>query len=234
MTTPVASAVPQGALHRHNRIKLGIACVVGLVAAFLVPIPRSTEVFTFRALTGFIVATGLYSVSTLVHIMRIGPEQTRAHVHGLGSGRTEVDLVVLLGSFGALAAIGFMLVGGDQHKPAATTALESLVTIAAIATAWLCIHTGYTLRYAKHFYNNEPQCIDFNTTTPQFSDFAYLAFDLGMTYQVSDTTVRTSTMRRIVWGHTLLSYVFGTCIVASAINLVIGLASSGGGGGGGG
>lgn len=217
-----------GPAHRHSRIKLAIATVVGVVVALVIPLPADTEAISFRALAGFIVAAGGYSIATLVHVMRMGPQDTKSHVRGLGNGRTEVDLVVLIGSFGALAAIAFMLIGGGGHKPSSTTALESLVTILAIAAAWLSIHTGYAVRYAKHFYNNEPGCIDFNTDSPPFSDFAYLAFDLGMTYQVSDTSLKTSAMRRIVFGHTLLSYVFGTCIVASAINLVIGLASSGG------
>lgn len=56
------------------------------------------------------------------------------------------------------------------------------------------------------------------------SDFAYLAFTLGMTYQVSDTDLKTARLRRIVLFHTLLSYLFGTVIVAATINLVAGLA----------
>ena len=56
------------------------------------------------------------------------------------------------------------------------------------------------------------------------SDFAYLAFTLGMTYQVSDTALRTSQVRKIVLAHTLISYVFGAVIIAASINLLAGLA----------
>jgi len=73
--------------------------------------------------------------------------------------------------------------------------------------------------------------IDFNGDgAPRLSDFAYLAFTLGMTYQVSDTDLRTPEVRRLVLRHTLLSYVFGTVIVAATINLVVGLAAGGQGG----
>ena len=61
---------------------------------------------------------------------------------------------------------------------------------------------------------------------PRLSDFAYLSFTLGMTYQVSDTDLKTPAVRRLVLRHTLLSYLFGTVIVAATINLVVGLASS--------
>ncbi|NRQ37914.1 DUF1345 domain-containing protein, partial [Nonomuraea sp. NN258] len=66
--------------------------------------------------------------------------------------------------------------------------------------------------------------IDFNSGRPPvFTDFLYFSYNLGMTYQVSDTDVSSSTIRRIVLRHCLLSYVFGTGILATAINLVAGI-----------
>lgn len=211
-----------GRLRRHSRVKLIIAIVLGVIAAILVPVPTGSQSVAFSVLVGFCLGAATFSVSTLMSIMRMDADQTKSHVQGLSPSRTEVDLTVLFASFGALVAIALMLVGGS-HKPDATKVIEGIVTIACVAAAWLSIHTTYSLRYAKQYYNVEPGCIDFFTDTPLFSDFAYLAFDLGMTYQVSDTSVKTSAARRIVFGHTLLSYVFGACIVASAMNLVIGL-----------
>lgn len=220
-------SVRTGGVHRRSRIKLCVAIVAGLVLAVLVPSPDPHEGLAFRALVGFIVGAGGFSVAVLVRVLRLDPDQTRRSVAGLGGGRTEVDLVVIGCSFGALAAIGLMLFGGG-HKSDSDTAWEAAITIGAVAAAWLAIHTTYTLRYAKHYYNVEPGCVDFNAEQdPQYSDFAYLAFDLGMTYQVSDTSVHTTALRRIILGHTLLSYVFGTCVIASALNLVMGLASNG-------
>jgi uncharacterized membrane protein len=66
--------------------------------------------------------------------------------------------------------------------------------------------------------------VDFgDTKTPVYADFAYLAFTLAMTYQVSDTTLHTRLMRRIALGQALLSYGFGTIIIATTINLVANL-----------
>ncbi|MEO7423351.1 MAG: DUF1345 domain-containing protein [Ornithinibacter sp.] len=73
--------------------------------------------------------------------------------------------------------------------------------------------------------------MDFNTDQPpRPSDFVYLSFTLGMTYQVSDTALGTPRTRSLVLGHTVLSYIFGTVVVATTINLVVGLASRGSGG----
>ena len=66
--------------------------------------------------------------------------------------------------------------------------------------------------------------VDFNADElPDYLDFAYLAFTIGMTYQVSDTALHTKPMRRMALRHALLSYVFGTAIIAVAINAVAGL-----------
>jgi hypothetical protein len=53
--------------------------------------------------------------------------------------------------------------------------------------------------------------------------FAYVAFTIGMTYQVSDTTVRDRRIRRAVLSHALLSYVFGVVIIGGSVNLIAGL-----------
>ena len=66
--------------------------------------------------------------------------------------------------------------------------------------------------------------MQFNTSEPpRFSDFAYLAFTLGMTFQVSDTNFQTNTFRKVALGHSLLSYLFGTVIVAATVNLIVSL-----------
>jgi uncharacterized membrane protein len=66
--------------------------------------------------------------------------------------------------------------------------------------------------------------VDFNEDdAPDYRDFAYLAFTIGMTFQVSDTTLQTSEIRRTALRHALLSYVFGAVVIATTINLVAGL-----------
>jgi uncharacterized membrane protein len=93
-----------------------------------------------------------------------------------------------------------------------------------VGLSWLLVHTVYTLRYAMLYYAGRDGGIDFNqTTSPRYSDFAYLAFTLGMTFQVSDTDLKTPAIRATALRHALLSYLFGAVIVATMINLVAGL-----------
>ena len=99
----------------------------------------------------------------------------------------------------------------------------ALLAIVSVALSWTLVHTLYALRYARMYYRTGGG-IDFNQKEdPQYSDFAYLSFTLGMTFQVSDTDIRSSNIRRSILHHTLLSYLFGTVIVAATVNLVAGL-----------
>jgi uncharacterized membrane protein len=202
--------------------RLLIALVAGVVAALFAPALGSPAPVS-RALVGFIVASLAFCVPLMWVVMRLDAEDTVAYVDGMDPTRSETDIIVVFASLASLAGIGAMLLGGGQKSSGAAT-LEALVTIATVACGWLLIHTIYTVRYARHWFGLQQGCVDFDTDHPRFSDFAYLSFTLGMTYQVSDTQLKTSEVRKIVLHHTLLSYVFGTVIVAATINLVVGLA----------
>ncbi len=119
-----------------------------------------------------------------------------------------------------------LLLGGSDQGPSGV--IDAAVGTAVVATSWVLVHTMFTLRYAKLYYERQVGGIDFNQSAePAYQDFAYLAFTIGMTYQVSDTDLQTSAMRLTALRHGLLAFLFGTVIVATTINLVVQLASSG-------
>lgn len=90
--------------------------------------------------------------------------------------------------------------------------------------SWTVLHTVSLLHYARLYYTAPEGGVDFNSDEPpEYSDFAYLAFTIGMTCQVSDTNLTSEPMRRAALGHALLSFVFGTFILAMTINAVAGL-----------
>jgi uncharacterized membrane protein len=86
----------------------------------------------------------------------------------------------------------------------------------------VAVHTLYTLIYAKIYFREKPVGgIDFNTDhPPRYSDFAYVAYTVGMAFAVSDTNLTSSQMRATALKHGLLSYLFGSVIVASVVNLI--------------
>ena len=130
------------------------------------------------------------------------------------------ELIVVAAAVGALVSIVVLLVVGDTATDNAATA----VALAGVFMAWAGMHLMYAARYAYVYSMAPTGGIDFNSDDPPaYRDFLYFSYNLGMTYQVSDTDVSSSTIRAIVLRHTLLSYVFGTVILATTINLVVGV-----------
>jgi uncharacterized membrane protein len=96
--------------------------------------------------------------------------------------------------------------------------------IVSVLLSWAVVHTVFTARYARLYYTGPDGGIDFNQKAPpRYIDFAYVAFTVGMTFQVSDTNLTTHEMRGTVLRHAMLSYLFGAVIIAATINLIAGL-----------
>jgi uncharacterized membrane protein len=134
------------------------------------------------------------------------------------------EIMVVVAAVSGLVGIVALLVQGDADTPHAAIALGG------VFMAWAALHLMYATRYAALYYEpsgGEPPLaggIDFNSTQPPtYRDFLYFSYNLGMTYQVSDTDVSSTMIREVVLRHALLSYLFGTSILATAINLVVGI-----------
>lgn len=161
-------------------------------------------------------------------IWPMGADDTAAHATREDPTRPVTDVVLLAAAVISLAAVGFFLLQASSAKGPAKDLLAG-VGVATVALSWLLVHTVFTLRYALLYYAGRDGGIDFNQSTPpRYSDFAYLAFTLGMTFQVSDTDLKTPVIRGTALRHALLSYLFGAVILAATVNLVAGLGSSSG------
>ena len=127
---------------------------------------------------------------------------------------------VLIGAGAAsLVAVAFTLSqAGDASAPA--RGMLTALAMGSVALAWASVHTVHVLRYARLYYSEPEGGVDFGGDAPDYADFAYLALTIGMTYQVSDTAVSSRTIRAVVFRHCLLSYTFGTVILATTINLI--------------
>ena len=92
-----------------------------------------------------------------------------------------------------------------------------------VLTSWAAIHTVFALRYARLFFADYAGGIDFHQAeAPRYSDFAYLAFAVGMSFAISDTDLASWRMRRHALRHALLAYLFGTVIIALIVNITAG------------
>lgn len=132
------------------------------------------------------------------------------------------ELVVIAVALCGLSAIVLLVLRGGKADDGQTAAVTALC---GVFLAWSALHLMYATRYAYVYYDGNGG-IDFNSDEPpSYRDFFYFSYNLGMTYQVSDTDVSSSAIRSIVLRHSLLSYAFGTSILATAINVVVGIVS---------
>jgi uncharacterized membrane protein len=157
-------------------------------------------------------------------VWRLDSDVTEAEAKREDPGRDLTDLVLLGAAAASLIAVGLVLFGADTAKGSAEY-LEAGLTLFSVFVSWTLVHTVFTLKYARLYYQGSPGGIDFNGTgPPDYTDFAYLAFTIGMTFQVSDTNIQSKPIRRTVLRQAWLSFPLLAVIIASSINLVSGLA----------
>ncbi|KAB1905136.1 DUF1345 domain-containing protein [Micromonospora sp. AMSO31t] len=139
--------------------------------------------------------------------------------------RATRDALLLAACLASLLAVGLVLTMAHDVRAGLVRDLYGALGVLSIVVSWFVVHTVYTTRYARLFYSGEPGGINFHQDEPPcFSDFAYVGFTVGATFQVSDTDLCTSEMRRTALRHLLLSYLFGAVIIAATVNLLASLA----------
>ena len=208
---------------RSNRQGLAMRRTVAAVAAGLAVLVLALVLGASWpvALTGAWGVTALVIVASVwVRIYTMDAEETKAHARGEDFSRPASDVAVLLASVGSLGAIAYTVHrAGNAHG--ATKALLIALALSVVALSWLTVHTLYLLRYGDVYYESPVGGIDFNDDEPpDYHDFAYLALTIGMTFQVSDTSLTSKAMRRVAIRHALLAFLFVAVILALSINTV--------------
>jgi uncharacterized membrane protein len=201
-----------------QRQRLLVAAPLGVVAtvalAFVCP-------WQLAVLAGWDVAAifVVSSVWTFLAVLDAGDTERVATRED--DSHALVDFIMVVACL--ISLIGVII--GLAHARGHAGAVSSLLTGDAVFTvflSWFTVHTLFVLRYARLYYGDVPGGIDFPNTDepPDYMDFVYVAFTVGMTFQVSDTGIAARSIRRAIIRHALLSYIFGTVIVGVAINVV--------------
>ncbi len=211
---------PNYLTHAPALVRVGIGAGAGVVAAIVEATLGSARA---APLIGWDVLALTYLGLTWSVIWPLNSGQT-ARRATRNDPTTAVSYVLLLSAaLASLLAIGLVLFGASRTS-GTTEGLRVALGVGSVVLSWAIVHTIYTLRYASTYYGDPDGGIDFNhPEPPTYREFAYLAFTVGMTFQVSDTRLTTSTLRRIALVHALISYPLETVIVAATVNLVAGL-----------
>jgi len=197
-------------------ITVAIAVVVGIAVMPFAP-------WQLTPLAGWIAGSAWWLMSVWWKVRRLTPEETESLATREDDSRVAAELLLISASVASLLGTAFALMKSNQLE-GGSKALLTTVALLTIVVSWGTVHTMFTLRYARLYYAQPVGGIDFKTREerPDYRDFGYVAFTVGMTFQVSDTDIQTRTIRRTVFRHSLLSYLFGAVIVAVAVNTIAG------------
>ncbi len=177
-----------------------------------------------KLLVGWDVGVALYLALSLQMALRSSFEKMRSRAALQDEGALAVLLLPVAAAVASLAAIfaELVLAKGSGHH-----ALHVGLAVLTITLSWTFIQVIFAMHYAHEYYGNGQRAngLQFpGTDKPDYWDFAYFSFVIGMTFQVSDVAVTNRAIRRLVVAHGILSFVYNTAILALTVNL----ASSGG------
>ena len=164
-------------------------------------------------------------------IMSSHPREVRKIAKLQDSSRAFLFLFVIAASIASMGAVVFLLKSSKGLHGAAINE-HILLAIVAVIVSWWLLHTIFTLKYAHMYYDTDKDDgtprpgggLEFpGNEEPDYLDFVYFSFVLGMTFQVSDVEIASKHIRRLAWLHGLLSFGYNTAILALSINVISGM-----------
>jgi uncharacterized membrane protein len=199
----------------YARPRTFISVAAGIVAFIL--LPGSLRLVT-RLLIGWDSFVTLYLLLVYTMMLRCGLAYIRRNAVLQDEGRFLILLVTALGAFASIVAIVFEL-GASHHSPK-----ELALATVTVALSWAAVHTVFALHYAHEYYRGgKPGGLQFPSgdehEKPDYWDFVYFSFVIGMTAQVSDVGITNRTIRRTATAHGIASFVYNTALVALMVNI---------------
>ncbi|SBT39429.1 DUF1345 domain-containing protein [Micromonospora auratinigra] len=203
--------------------QLVVTGLVGVVAGVVAGVLVSPVI---APLVGWDAAALSWLVLLWHRVWRLDPAATARLAGHEDPNRATRDVLLLFACVASLVAVGVVTTLAHPLRPGLPLDANGGVAVLSVVLSWFVVHSVYTTRYARLYYGgDEPGGIDFHQPEPPcYLDFAYVAFTVGATFQVSDTDLSSAEIRHTVLRHALLSYLFGAVIVATTVNLVTSLA----------
>ena len=209
----------------HSFAKILICLCVALVVYFVIQIEH-LDVLT-HVMLGWDTFSLCLIIMTWITFSITTSQKIREQAKVQDSSRTLIFFVILISTLASFLGVLLLLVT-KQSKNAETAHI--IISIMGMVLSWFLIHTIFTLRYAHIFYGDDDENpkthaggLEFpDDKKPDYLDFAYFSFVLGMTFQVSDVQITSKHLRRLAMWHGLLSFGYNTIMIALTINLIAG------------
>jgi uncharacterized membrane protein len=217
-TTPKRRAwiVRVGVAHK----RLFISATLGIGAMLLAPATPVT-----RLLIGWDSGVLIYlAAATVVISSCASVAQMKANAAGQDEGAVAILILSAIAALASLGAIFAELATVQRSNP--HYGLYAALAVGTVVLSWAFVHTIFALHYAHEYYGaaTRQHRLRFpDENEPDYWDFVYFSFVIGMTFQVSDVAVTHKRMRRTVVAHGALSFFFTTAVVAMAVNIAAGV-----------
>jgi len=195
-----------------SRPRTFIALAIGL--ASLLILPPIWRLAT-RLLVGWDIFIAIYMVLAYTTVFSCGIDQIRRQAAIQDDGRFFILAMTGLGAFASIAAILMELAVKPQQTP------QLVLAVVTIVLSWTMIHTTFALHYAHDYYRGKDAGgLAFpGDDEPDYWDFVYFSFVIGMTAQVSDVGITDKIIRRTATAHGVVSFIFNTALVALMVNI---------------
>ncbi len=136
-------------------------------------------------------------------------------------------IVVIAASFSLFGTLYLLI---NNAESLTSKSIHTIISLLGVALSWSLLHTIFTIRYAHLYFDHNEETgrhfggLEFpKEENPDYIDFAYFSFVVGMTFQVSDVNVSSRKLRRLVLMHGIISFIFNTIIVALSIATIANL-----------
>jgi uncharacterized membrane protein len=197
-------------------LHIGFAATVGGAAAIAVGI---TAGWKYAPAGGWIATATMYLIWTWLSTAKMTAPTIEIIVQQRHPASRSAETIIVIASIASLSGVAFLLIAGKAKGPDASIA--AAVGFLSVIASWLVVQAVFALRYAVLYYTEPVGGIDFNQDDkPTFADFAYFAFTIALTYGVTDTAVKNRLIRTSVLQHAMVSYLFGTVILAITVQVI--------------
>ncbi len=223
-------SIPDRHLLPHRlrvRSRLFLSSIFAFVISFLLP-----AWFNLSTRILWIWDAGMicFLISTWVLMLQAIPKTMRRNAQSQDEGRITILGLITAAACASLLAIAFILKEAKTNNPNLVI-FYVILAMVTIVGSWLLVHTIFAMHYAHEYYqdhktdtNSEAGGLNFpDDIDPDYWDFLYFSFVIGMTSQVSDVEITSRSLRRLTLFHSILSFFFNTIIVAMSINIIAGL-----------
>jgi uncharacterized membrane protein len=213
--------------HLQQHPRLVLSTVLGIVVYFVLPawIGQSP-----RLLASFDLAAIVFLAAIWIMMARATMAQMRGRAQTEDEGRHVVLALSAAVGSAILLAIAYELHGIRGLSPG-DAGMRVALAVVTILLAWFFTNTMFALHYAHSFYgdadgpaDNEARGLAFpGGKPPDYWDFLYFSFTIGMTFQVSDVQIEDHRLRRTALAHGVLAFFFNVVVLALTINIIAGL-----------